>query len=139
MFIIVQLRHTFAHQKARLLLFPTQATVQTSNSCANRPMCYSFGIVIQTKKAQDMATAKKAPAKKTATKPAAKSTATPSLEARVKTLEARLTKLEEHDLVNKAEGIYGTTRDKVKESYDENPGLTIVIGLAILVIVLLIL
>jgi|GEM_PF-2190980 len=84
-----------------------------------------------------MATAKKVAPKKTAPKPAAKA-ATPSLESRVKTLENRINQLEEHDLVNKAEDIYGTTRAKVKESYDENPGLTIVIGLGILVVLLLI-
>lgn len=80
-----------------------------------------------------------ATAKKTAAKPAPKAkAAAPSVEKRIDALEKRISQLEDHDLFTKAEGIYSSTSTKVKESYDENPGLTIVIGLGILVVLLLI-
>lgn len=83
--------------------------------------------------ATDKTTTKKA-ASKAKTKQAAK----PTAEKRIEALEKRIAVLEERDIVTKAEDIYSTTSNKVKESYDENPGLTIVIGLGILVVLLLI-
>lgn len=79
-----------------------------------------------------------ATAKKPAAKTAAKKNAAPTVDSRLNALEKRITHLEEHDIVTKAEGLYGTTRAKVTESYNENPALTIVIGLGVLIVLLLI-
>lgn len=92
-----------------------------------------------------MATPKKSPAKKPAAKkPAAKavvkSAATGAgVEKRLAELEVRVAELEENNLSARAEEAYTGVIARVKQSYVENPGMTVVAGLGVVIVLLLLL